>query len=123
MITNMHKNIMGTLSFDAKFKGMRKPQEFIVYPFHEGNATDAAMIQSKTRIGKIHLDTGVVVMSKAHANGAYGHHLAEATIIEKLDTETLFSFKAQIMATASGKAGSNGIVFTDNSAAMEVFTS
>ena len=32
MISNIHKNCMGTVSFDAKFAGMRKPQDFIVYP-------------------------------------------------------------------------------------------
>jgi hypothetical protein len=119
MITNMHTNIMGTLSFDAKFKGMRKAQDFIVYPMHE--VKDFALIQSKTRIGQIHLETGVVVMSNPHPNGAYGHHLAEASRIETLDAATLLLLKANIMGTASGKAGTNGVVYTDNSGALGVF--
>ena len=121
MITNIHRNRMGTISFNGKFDGMRKVQDFIVYPFHAGNQTTAAKVQSDTRIGMIHLTTGVVLMSKSHASGAYGVHLAEAAHVGALTGEELLLFKAQIAATANGHAGSNGIVYTDNSGAMEVF--
>lgn len=121
MITNIKRNCMGTVSFDGKFDGMRKAQDFIVYPFHAGNQTIAAKVQSNTRIGMIHLTTGAVLMSKSHASGAYGVHLAEASHVGTLTGEELMLFKAQIAATASGKAGTNGIVYTDNSGALEVF--
>jgi hypothetical protein len=38
-----------------------------------------------------------------------------------LTAEELFELKANIMATASGKAGTNGIVYCDNSGAVDVF--
>lgn len=120
MIANIHKNRMGTVSFDGKFDGMRKPQDFIVYPFHAGNQTTAAKVQSDTRIGLIDLDTGEVIMSPSRAGGSYGVHLALAKPAGKLSAETLFTLKSAIFATASGKAGTHRVV-TDNSGAIEVF--
>lgn len=35
-ISNIKKGIMGTINFEAKFNGMRKPQEFVVYPPGQG---------------------------------------------------------------------------------------
>ena len=121
MLSNIRKNIMGTISFDGLFPGMRKAQDFIVYPFHAGNDTSRATIQSDTRIGWIDLQTGVVILSKPRAGGAYSVHLSSAPYNSTLWAEDLLMLKAQIAATASGKAGSNGIVYTDNSGAMEVF--
>lgn len=121
-VTNVKKNCMGTVSFDGKFAGMRKPQDFIVYPMHAGNQTSAVKVQSDTRIGIIHLDSGKVMMSPSRAGGSYGVHLALIKHSGTLSAEELFSLKAGIFATASGKAGTNGIVYTDNSAALEVFT-
>ena len=113
MITNIRKNCMGTVSFDGKFDGMRKAQDFIVYPMHAGNDTSTALVQSDTRIGRIHLSAG----------GSYGVHIAFAKPAGKLTGEELLLLKSQIFATAHGNAGNNGIVYTDNSGAMEVFQS
>lgn len=121
MITNIRKNCMGTVSFDGKFDGMRKAQDFIVYPMHAGNDTSTAKIQSDTRIGRIHLTTGEVILSPSRQGGSYGVHMAFAKPAGKLTGDELLTFKAQIAATAHGHAGTNGIVYTDNSAAMEVF--
>lgn len=118
MLTNIHKNCMGTISFDAKFPGMRKPQDFIVYPMKE--AADMVRIQSDTRIGSVDLGTGAVFMSKPHASGAYFVHLAEAVRVAQLSAESLFMLKSHIFSTASGKAGSR-CVYSDNSGALEVF--
>ena len=60
-ITNYKKNIMGTTSFDLKVKGMRKPQDFIVYPITE--KTDKIRIQSDKKFGEIHLPTGKGILS------------------------------------------------------------
>lgn len=121
MISKIRKNIMGTVSFDAKFSGMRKPQDFIVYPIK--TATDHILIQSDTRIGYIMLDSGAVWMSKPHANGAYEYHLAERALIDRLDAEALFTLKTHIFATAHGDAGraENRVIGTDNSGALEIF--
>mgnify|MGYP000084212747 CR=1 FL=1 len=120
MISNIHRNIMGTASFDGKFPGMRKPQDFIVYPMHTADAAAAAKIQSDTRIGAIDLATGAVRLSPPRAGGSYGVHLALATDAGKLSGEELLALKAAILATAGGRVGSRCVV-TDNSGALEVF--
>jgi len=113
---------MGTVSFDGKFDGMRKAQDFIVYPMHAGNNASKAKIQSDTRIGSIDLTTGLVTLSPARQGGSYGAHMALAKPAGTLTSEELLMLKASIFATAHGHAGTNGIVYTDNSAAIEVFT-
>lgn len=120
MISKFSKNNMGTVSFDARFAGMRKAQDFIVYPMNS-EGQQSILIQSDTRIGKVNLQTGAVVMSKPRAGGAYQIHLYGAQMVETLSGEELLTLKANIMSTASGKAGANGIVYCDNSSALEVF--
>ena len=123
MISNMHRNIMGTVSFDGKFDGMRKAQDFIIYPMHAGQSSAAAKIQSDTRIGMICLESGKVILSPARKGGSYGVHLALATYAGTLGAEELLMLKGHIMASAHGNAGTNGIIYTDNSGAMEMFAS
>src|SRR3990167_9688924 len=121
-ISNLRKNRMGTVSFDAQFNGMRKPQDFIVYPMHAGNAAESALVQSDTRIGRIHLETGNVIMSPSRQGGSYNVHLMLCKPAGTLSAEELLLLKAAIFSTASGKAGNNAMhVYTDNSAALEVF--
>ena len=125
MISNFRKNCMGTVSFDAKFAGMRKAQDFIVYPMKQGDDALRPVIQSDTRIGIIDLETGSVWMSKPHANGANFVHLSmERALIDKLSPEDVFNLKANIFATAHGAAGKaeNGFIQTDNSGALGVFS-
>lgn len=111
---------MGTVSFDGKFAGMRKSQDFIVYPLSE--AKESLKIQSDTRIGTINLETGAVHMSPPKPGGAYFHDLCNAASVGVLTAEELFLLKANVFATASGQAGTNGVVYCDNSAALEVFS-
>jgi hypothetical protein len=114
MLTNIHKNMMGTVDFDMKAGNMRKAQNFIVYPMK--NAELRARIQSDKRSGWIMLDSGsVTLFSGEHFNGDFAP-------VGKLSAECLLMFKAAIFSTASGKAGSNGVVFCDNSGALEVFS-
>ena len=113
MISNTRKNCMGTVSFDGKFNGMRKAQDFIVYPMKD--ATTQARIQSNKRSGYISLVSGAVTLyPKQYFNGALD-------VAGALTAEELLMLKASIMATAHGMAGNNGIVYTDNSGALEVF--
>jgi hypothetical protein len=120
MISNIHKNCMGTISFDLKTKAMRKAQDFIVYPIKHG--CDRLIIQSGTRIGWISLQ-GHVHLSKPHASGAYFLHLTESTFHLKLTEEDWFMLKAQVFASAHGAAGKveNGFIQCDNSGALSVF--
>jgi hypothetical protein len=55
-IGGYRRNIMGTVSFTGKFPGMRKVQEFIVYPLQD--AGEVITVQSDNRVGKIDLGTG-----------------------------------------------------------------
>lgn len=119
MLSNIRKNIMGTVSFDAQFPGMRKPQDFIVYPMKEAQAY--LKIQSNTRIGMIQIDSGTVTLSRPKPSGAYGIHLYGARIVGRLNAEDLLMLKSAVFATAHGHAGSNGVVYTDNSGAIDVF--
>ena len=120
MLTNTRKNCMGTVSFYGQFAGMRKPQDFIVYPMPE--IANRITIQSDTRIGVIELDTGNVRLSAPRQGGAYFAHMATSCVVGKLSSEELLLLKAQIFSTAGEKVGDNWLhVVTDNSGAAEVF--
>lgn len=123
MISNIRKNIMGTVSFDAGFGGMRKSQGFIVYPIKATDDPRRIVIQSDTRIGVISTETGGVWLSRPHRNGANFMHLAaERALVDKLTQEELFNLKAHIFGTAHHDAGrqENGFIGADNSGARAV---
>lgn len=117
-ISSYRKNCMGTISFMAKFSGMRKPQEFIVYPLPD--AAQEIKIQSDTRIGKINLESGNITLSPPRAGGSYNIHLMLATDVGTLSGEELLLLKSNLFSTASGSAGSRGVT-VDNKGALEVF--
>jgi hypothetical protein len=121
MITNLHRNRMGTVSFDGQFTGMRKPQDFIVYPLHAGDQVDRIVVQSNKRIGYICLASGKVDLTPSRQGGAYFHHLPAVARVSTLEAEELLLLKAHILDSASGRAGTNGLVYTDNSAAIDIF--
>lgn len=120
-IKNIKKNILGTISFDMKIKGMRKFQEFSVYPINKD--TKILTVQSDTRISKLSLE-GKGLMSKSHQNGAYFVHLQidklTPYIIEGNQWQEL---KNKIGLTQNKEAGlkENGIVHSDNSEAKSIF--
>lgn len=119
MIQTIRKNILGTISFTAQFKNMRKAQEFIIYPIKQGESTESVLVQSDTRIGRINLNTGEVIMSPARAGGSYGVHLDFASKIDILSKEDLAGLKFRILQTADKMAG-NSVVYCDNSGADNV---
>lgn len=119
MIQTIRKNILGTISFTAQFKSMRKAQEFIIYPIEQGESTESILIQSDTRIGRINLNNGDVIMSPSRAGGSYGVHLAFASKIDTLSTEDLAGLKFRILQTADKMAGTS-VVHCDNSGANNV---
>ena len=73
MIKSYKINIMGTISFDAKFPKMRKAQSFSVYPMQD--ISEIVTVQSVTRFGRIDLASGKVLISATHSNGSYSHSL------------------------------------------------
>lgn len=120
-IEKIKRNSMGTVAFEGKFLGMRKPQEFITYPIGKGDDKAKVKVQSDTRIGYIHLESGHVHLSASIKSGAYNHHLGYLNHAGKLRADELFSLKAQLLDSASPKAGSNGVITCDNSGAAQVF--
>ena len=120
MIRNLHRNCTGTVSFDGQFQGMRKRQDFIVYPMH-GDTPTHCKVQSDTRIGRISLTEGTVTMSPPRAGGAYGVHLAGAQPVGALSGEELLLLRAAIEATAGPSVGSRGVT-TCNTGARGVLT-
>lgn len=120
MLSNFHRNTLGTVSFDAKFDGMRKPQDFDVYPMQAGGDHSRIAIQSDTRYGHIYLDDGRVFMSPSVAGGAYSHHLAKGKFLTPISAEELLLLKSHILSSASPKAGTHGVI-CDNSQAATVF--
>ena len=113
MIKNFRKSGMGNILFDGQFSGMRKPQEFDVYPISADSKKTDITIQSDTRLGLVNLDTGLVRMTQSHPNGAHNPHLMlDRLIKEYLPKEELDALKTAIRGTA-GTIG-NGCVFADN---------
>lgn len=120
-IENIKKNCMGTLSLTCKFNGMRKSQEFIVYPLKASDETNKILIQSDTRIGHIFLSSGDVSLCPPVSSGAYSPHLMFAKTIDKLNDDELVNLKLSIFTTKGEKVGDNALqIFTDNSGADKV---
>jgi hypothetical protein len=120
-ILGLSKNIMGTTDIEMKITGMRKPQDFIVYPIGKDDAGNVITIQSDTRIGQINLVKGVGVMSQSHSNGAYFVHLQMDKLTSFTISESdLEDLKAHIFKTSGANVGTRGVV-TDNSGASGVY--
>lgn len=116
---NDKPNCLGTLDISAKLGSMRKPQDFVVYPIKKQiGPTDRILIQSDTRIGYVYLDSGEVHLSKPHSSGAYFPHLSEAQLVHTLTGEELLMLKTKLAGTSNPVAGTNGVVVTDNSGAI-----
>jgi len=110
-------NIMGTTSLELKIKGMRKPQDFIVYPISNEQAGKPITIQSDTRFGYLDLSSGRGLMSQSHANGAYSYHFSmDKKVPFKISETDVQKIKEHLASKASSKAG-NSVIFSDNSGA------
>ena len=53
--------------FTLKMQGMRKAQDFLIYPYSGG---DTVSLQSDTRFMQLDLKSGNAILSKAHSNGS-----------------------------------------------------
>lgn len=121
MISNIRRGIMGTVEFDGKFSGMRKPQDFIVYPIAASDNKLRIKVQSDTRIGVIYLATGEVRMSASRPGGAFFHHIPhDGPPTDRLSAKDVLLLKAALLCTAGASVGSS-VVKTDNSGAAGVF--
>lgn len=120
MITNLKRNNLGTASFDGRFAGMRKAQDFIIYPVASGQSAERLLVQSDTRIGFICMKTGEVQLAGPYPSGAYQPHLGMRKPAGSLSGEELLLLKAHVASSASFNAGTNGILHTENSGARAV---
>lgn len=122
MITEIKKNIMGTIDFTGKFGKMRKADSFIVYPFNKDSNLDYIQIQSGKRYGIISISKLKLLLS---VSGSYPHNLdmdiaTGKALREAINPEELEALVVAIRATASASAGNNGIVVCDNSKASAI---
>lgn len=120
-VFGLKRNIMGTTDIEMRISGMRKAQDFIVYPIGADDAGNVITIQSETRIGQINLVKGVGVMSQSHSNGAYFMHLQMDKLTPFTISESdLENIKSHIFKTAGANVGSS-VVKSDNSGASRLF--
>ena len=120
-ILGLKRNRMGTTDIEMKITGMRKPQDFIVYPIGADDAGNVITIQSDTRIGQINLVKGFGVMSQSHSNGAYFVHLQMDKLTSfTMSEKDLKDLKDFINKTSGANVGTRGIV-SDNSGASGVY--
>lgn len=116
IIENIRKNVMGTMSFDLKAKGMRKAQNFVVYPIDKTDSTIRCQSDKKWII--INPETKTATISKK-GNTSWDYNYNGHTDLE-LDQDTLNTLLDSIRGTASKKAGNNGIMYCDNSQANKI---
>ena len=116
-IEKIKLNSMNTCDIHMKIKGMRKFQEFSVYPIGKDEKEPTITIQSDTRFGKLSLKNGKGLMSKSHQNGAYSHHLQmDKLTLFLLSKEQLEQVKEQIINSSKPRKSRVGVI-TDNSGA------
>ncbi len=111
---------MGTVSFLGQFQGMRKPQDFIVYPMQDSGTE--IMVQSDHRFGMIDLETGKGVMSANRAQYANSLFLSlcianRTAIAFTLEGEDLQNLRTWIKSTGGVEVGSS-FVKSDNTGAL-----
>lgn len=116
-LDSIRKNCMGTISFNMMYKGMRKVDDFIVYPKSSDDTDSVIIIQSGRRFGKLDLNTGKSII-------AVGDNANSITLSMQIALKTakcvMFTpeqcqqLKERILGTYSSKAGTNGIMYSDN---------
>ena len=92
----------------AKLAGMRKAQDFVVYPFKLGQTT--ILIQSDRCIAKFETETGAGVINWRGSNGKYFMHLSEFMGAEKYQFDADFVLECQAAQPGSGDYMGGGCV-------------
>lgn len=110
---------MGTVEFDGHAQGMRKPQNFIVYPMP--NSGEEITIQSDKRFGRLDLGTGKGLLS-ANKDGANSVWLMvcrirRTTIEIQLSDEDRQTLRAAVKATGGLLVG-DSFIKSDNTGAI-----
>ena len=124
-IISAKKNCLGTMSFTLKMGKMKKAEEFVTYPIQRGDNGEKVYLQSHHRWAELNTKTGAVQLSARRAQYANSEWLAMCKAIGTAETdnateEQLGEMLSAIRGTASPNAGSNGIMYCDNSNANAV---
>lgn len=123
-LNNFKKSTMGTIKFDAKLPGMRRGQNFIVYPISKDSETTIISCQSENRWLEINTKTGAAEITTAQSR----HHnrwllsMQRATGKSKkftLSHVDLSALKMHVFTSADKNAG-NKVMTTDNSGAINI---
>ncbi|CAN0176534.1 unnamed protein product [Ectocarpus fasciculatus] len=116
-IEGIRKGRMGTIEFEMKVvPKMRKAQNFTVYPLSEDK--NKITIQSKNRIASIDMRTGQgKICNPPRTNSSFADlQFGNPLSFQVIEVDRVELIKS-IAATASSRAGNNGIMVTDNSKA------
>lgn len=119
-VSNCHRNIMGTVSFMGRFPGMRKEQDFIVYPMRDSGPE--IRIQSDNYFGRLNLDTGSGILSARRAQ--YANNLWLDICIMRGKSSNLSLAQEELQTLRQWVKSSGGLLVgesfikTDNTGAM-----
>lgn len=91
----------------AKLGKMRKPQEFSVYPFQEGDTT--ITVQSDKAIGQFDIETGKGVLNCKGSNAKYFLHLQRALGAEPFEFPKEFVEACKAVQLKSGDEIGGGV--------------
>ena len=106
-VAKIRRNIMGTISFKAKFKGMRKEQDFIIYPNPEKRLT----VQSDSKCGYVDFDGKATIHSSEH-------FVKIGWVKENIDTiDNIKELLQAVRKSTGANVGSSGFITCDNSKA------
>jgi hypothetical protein len=118
-LSNIRKNCMGTISFDMMYKGMRKSDRFTVYPKSKNDTDTTIIVQSGDRFGRVDLSSGKCVMAvkrgfcnSIHLSMQIACKTAKAVLFS---SEQCAELRTKILGTYSHHAGTNGMIYSDNS--------
>jgi len=124
VISKLGRNRLGTVDIYMTIPGMRKEQDFCVYPISKNDSAKVIILQSENRFGKIDLSNGTGTMAKG--TGGYANTI---TYIQAQIRNTLAHFtltpedvnklKLEIFGTTDSMAGTS-FVYCDNSGAIDV---
>ncbi len=117
------KNCLGTMSFKIQFSKMRKSEDFTTYPIDKESRI--VYMQSKHRWVELNLDTKEFEVSCSRAQYADRVHfelskIAGKNFTDKCTDEQFEMIVSTIRGTASPMAGTNGVVYCDNSLANTI---
>jgi hypothetical protein len=122
-LLQVKSNIMGTTDLIMKIKGMRKAQDFIVYPISSQDTNKPITIQSDTRFGYLDLTTGNGLMSQSHQNGAYSYNfMVDKKVPFRISEIDLQKIKEHLASRVGANVGSRGILSDNSGAASFLLT-